>query len=246
MDNHSEKSRKPLRTYFLEGLMIFVAVTLGFLAESLRENLSSREREAEYIKNLITQLEQDTLRLTEAIFENERKMRGLDSLLALPLSEINISRTRYLLYKYSQMHVTFYSAFISNDATMLQLKSSGGFLYIKRSGIADSIAYYDQVVRGLYAAEVPYAKAIYGATDALTEILNFRALGDTLYFNDGAYTGMEPPLVSNDHEKLEILFNKIWLSRGSTENYVNKLRQWYPYTLRLIKLLKSEYGDDSA
>ncbi len=246
MDEHSKKGRKPLRAYLLEGLMIFVAVTLGFLAESLREDLSSREKEAEYVKSLINQLVQDSLRLREAIFENERKIKGLDSLLALPLTEINVSRTRYLLYKYSQMHVTYYSAFMSHDATMLQLKYSGGFLYIRRSGIADSIAYYDQIVRGLYAAEIPYAKAINDATEALSEILHFRALNDTLYFKNGEYTGMNPPLVSNDDEKLEILFNKIWLSRGWTQNYVDKLRQWYPYTLRLINLLKSEYGDDST
>lgn len=246
MDNRSEKNRKPPTAYLLEGLMIFIAVTLGFFAESFRESISNHEKELEYVKSLISQLEQDTFRLTEAIVENEKKIKGLDSLLALPLSEIRLSRTRYLLYKYSQMHVTYYSAFISNDATMLQLKYSGGFLYLKRSGIADSIAYYDQVVRNLYAAEVPYAKAFYEATDALTDILNFRALNDTIYFKNGAYTGMNPPLVSDDHEKLEILFNKIWLSRGWAKNYVDKLRQWYPYTLRLIKLLKSEYGDELA
>jgi hypothetical protein len=78
----------------------------------------------------------------------------------------------------------------------------------------------------------------------LSDILNFRALDDTLYFKNGGYAGMEPPLVSDDHEKLEILFNKIWLSRGWTKNYLDRLRQRYPYTLRLIKLLKSEYGDD--
>lgn len=246
MENRSEKGRKPLGAYLLEGLMIFIAVTLGFLAENLRENLSSRQREAEYIKSLITQLEQDTLRLTESILENERKMSGLDSLLALPLTEINTSRTKYLLYKYFQMHLTYHSAFTSNDATMLQLKYSGGFLYIKHYGIADSIAYYDQGVRELYAAQVHYAKAIDDATEALTEILNFRALDDTLYFKNGDYTGMNPPLVSTDHQKLEIVFNKIWLSRGWTKNYVDHLRQLYPYTLRLIKLLKKEYGLNSA
>ena len=37
--------KKHVKEYFLEFLMIFVAVTLGFFAESLRENMTKKEKE---------------------------------------------------------------------------------------------------------------------------------------------------------------------------------------------------------
>src|SRR5271170_7623769 len=74
---------KPWKEYFLEFLMIFLAVTMGFFAESLRENMTDKEKEKEYISSLINNLEQDTTNLNSAIRDNEKKSKGLDSLILL-------------------------------------------------------------------------------------------------------------------------------------------------------------------
>jgi len=42
-DLHHKK--KNFKEYFLEFLMIFLAVTLGFFAESIRENISNHHKE---------------------------------------------------------------------------------------------------------------------------------------------------------------------------------------------------------
>ncbi len=44
--------RKPWKEYFLEYLMIVLAVTTGFFAESLREHLGDTSKEHEYIASL--------------------------------------------------------------------------------------------------------------------------------------------------------------------------------------------------
>jgi hypothetical protein len=41
--------RKKWKEYFLEFLMIFLAVTLGFFAETVREKISEKHRENDYI-----------------------------------------------------------------------------------------------------------------------------------------------------------------------------------------------------
>src|SRR6202000_981704 len=56
-DLHHEK--KPWKEYLLEGLMIFLAVTMGFFAESLRENISAKEKEHEYVASFQSNLEKD-------------------------------------------------------------------------------------------------------------------------------------------------------------------------------------------
>ena len=45
--------KKKLKEYFLEFVMIFLAVTLGFIAENIRENISDSEKGRSYIKGLL-------------------------------------------------------------------------------------------------------------------------------------------------------------------------------------------------
>src|SRR5271167_479611 len=50
--HHPEVEKKGFKEYVLEGLMIFLAVTMGFFAESLRENITNNE----HVKQLSVQL----------------------------------------------------------------------------------------------------------------------------------------------------------------------------------------------
>ena len=51
--------RKGFKEYFLEFLMIFLAVTLGFFAENIRERFVERAQEKEYIRSLYDDLGHD-------------------------------------------------------------------------------------------------------------------------------------------------------------------------------------------
>src|ERR1700760_1094117 len=55
-----EHKPKPWKEYLLEGLMIFVAVTMGFFAESLREHINDRDKEEKYVIALKAELKSDT------------------------------------------------------------------------------------------------------------------------------------------------------------------------------------------
>jgi hypothetical protein len=97
MENiQTNANRKKFGAYLLEGLMLFIAVTLGFIAENLRENIGDRQKEREYVSSLITNLKQDTIVLNNAIQENKRKMAGLDSLISLSDEKLTDSKTRQL------------------------------------------------------------------------------------------------------------------------------------------------------
>ena len=127
--HHPHVEKKKFKEYFLEFLMIFLAVTMGFLAENLRENIGDKEKEKEYISSLISNLKQDTITLNSSIRENTKKNKGLDSLIFLSFKDLAEPANRQLLYRYTSKYVSFYSLFISNDATMMQLKNSGLRLY---------------------------------------------------------------------------------------------------------------------
>jgi hypothetical protein len=233
--------RKKIREYFLEFLMIFLAVTLGFFAESLRENIGDKEKERDYISSLVGNLKQDSLLLNEVIDFNQRKLEGLDSIIALSFKDVNDPLNRQQLYKCSR-YISFYSRFSSNDATMEQLKNSGGLRLIKHRHVADSIANYDMQMRAIYAAETPYAKAIDDALTASQGILVATWQMDSNYYRQGRFTDRLLPLLENDPKKIKIFFNVISDECGWTRNYINNLELRLPYTIRLIDFLQVEYG----
>ncbi len=60
-----EHKKKRFKEYFLEFLMIFLAVTLGFIAENVREGISDRSKEKEYIESLVQDLKTDTAQVND-------------------------------------------------------------------------------------------------------------------------------------------------------------------------------------
>ena len=65
--HHPKTGKKSFKEYFLEFLMIFLAVTLGFFAERYREHLSDRSKEKEYIISLLEDFKKDTAFLNTSI-----------------------------------------------------------------------------------------------------------------------------------------------------------------------------------
>jgi hypothetical protein len=51
--HHPHPEKKTLKEYLLEGLMIFLAVSMGFIAENIREHIAEGEKEIEYMKSLV-------------------------------------------------------------------------------------------------------------------------------------------------------------------------------------------------
>jgi len=241
-DLHHKSKR--WKEYLLEGLMIFVAVMLGFFAESLRENMGDRQKEKEYISSFIKNLEDDTANLKNTILENELKIKGLDSLSSLSFKNIDEPETRKFFYRYISKYTSLTSVFISNDATMMQLKNSGALRFIKQNHVADSIANYDFAVRDIYLSQVPYSKAINDVMEATQELLVDNVYADSSYFKNGSFTNKTLPLLTSDPQKIKIFFNKVYYERGWTQNYVRNLQAWLPFAINLIDFLKKEYGSE--
>src|SRR5450432_4582083 len=80
-DLHHKK--KHWKEYFLEFLMIFLAVTMSFFAESLRERISDTTKEYDYIKSLISDLGDDIRVNDNAMPKLETSMAQLDSLIRM-------------------------------------------------------------------------------------------------------------------------------------------------------------------
>jgi len=143
--HHPEVEKKGIKEYLLEGLMIFVAVMMGFIAENVRENITEHQRAKEYAETMVADLSADTTALKEYLTYTGFSLHNVDTLMQLlSTAEIkNIPTGKlywYGLYGGSQ------PTFTPNDATFQQMKSSGSLRFFKKS-IAGEVAKYDLLCR---------------------------------------------------------------------------------------------------
>src|SRR5436190_5937427 len=142
--HHPHVEKKRFKEHFLEFIMIFLAVTLGFFAENIREHFVNSNKEKEFITSLKEDLRNDTTQLSFMIPAGNVQYEKLDSLYTLMrlISEqrpVNINRLYYLNFEYS-----FGLAFFRpNKRTISQIKNTGTFSLITNKTCRDSMTIYD-------------------------------------------------------------------------------------------------------
>ena len=139
--HHSHTARKKWNHYFWEFFMLFLAVFCGFLAENQREHFVEHQREKQFMRSLMEDLETDTVELKRAMSKADSVIRYSDSVLVF-LSSYKIS---------NQVPIHFVSFvgkagqrqfLINTDRTSSQLKNSGAMRLIRKKIVSDLILKY--------------------------------------------------------------------------------------------------------
>ena len=139
--HHPKAEKKRFKEYFSEFLMIFLAVTLGFFAENIREHLANAETEKRNMEIIVNNLKDDTARLQATITINQAKIKTLDTLLSF--QDINNPDTLHSGAFYSLFMRSFSVFwFLSNNAAIEQMKSSGSLRLVKNKTVLNSILDY--------------------------------------------------------------------------------------------------------
>jgi hypothetical protein len=141
--HHPDVHHKPKKwkEYFLEFVMIFLAVTMGFFAESLRENINNKERLHTYIQSLVSDLRSDLAMYDSSIAFNNSHKDMIDSIIVGLSDPKKDLRKVYLMAR----QLTMGSSVVSPiTKTFEQMQSSGDIRLIRKQFIADSIGMYYQ------------------------------------------------------------------------------------------------------
>jgi hypothetical protein len=135
--HHPEVEKKGLKEYILEGLMIFLAVTMGFFAESIRENITNREHAKQLTTQLVTELKSDTVQLRQIDSAESKIQMRIDTLLLSlqqPIAKAdmrNIQRLINRCYSLWPFHPnTGAISAIKNEIRIKQLSNSKIAYYI--------------------------------------------------------------------------------------------------------------------
>jgi hypothetical protein len=139
--HHPHIKEKKFREYFFEFVMIFLAVALGFFAENIRESISDRQKENQYMYSLAQDLKKDTTALHYSIRRLSRDISAGDSIINLFAKNKLQEQDDNTILRLS-ISCALSVDIVFNDRTSSQLKSSGSIRLIRHKAIADSILQY--------------------------------------------------------------------------------------------------------
>ena len=240
---HSHTSRKNWTHYLWEFLMLFFAVTLGFLVENQREHYVEHQREKQFVGSLFNDIKSDTANIAKIIIARTVKERMLDSMIYMMNSSDPGSLTK-LIYPYAVLvGRTLPYRFIPNDGTMQQLKNSGALRLIRNRKVVDSIAKYDINVRnmlGQYGVEENQIEHYRTAAAKMFDALVLDSMIDE-NASIARLPANNPPLQSYTKRELYEWNYRIYGLNGINKANRRDLRLLFKQAGDLLELLKKEY-----
>ena len=145
---HTHSPRKKWTHYLWEFLMLFLAVFCGFLAENQREHIVEHQRAKQYAALLYDDIKVDTVTAKYQMRVLEFVNPRIDTFISLVQKYKPEELPGGTWYYYGRFPSRYFNITFQ-DATIEQLKSSGGLRYFGNSSVANAIALYDQACRYL-------------------------------------------------------------------------------------------------
>ena len=211
--HHPHPEKKKFKEYLLEFIMIFLAVTMGFFAETIREDVTEHRRAKEFAESMIQDLREDTAQLRSYRDYFDFASSTADTLQQLLANTKPADIPSGKLYWYG-LFGGAHAYFIPNDQTFQQMKSSGSLRYFNKK-VASAVGKYDRLCRIILTNQL-------ADVDIYTEVRKLRAqlfefkyndIANTIYQTNkkrfdysrvDSFTRSGPPLLTDN----KILFNQ--------------------------------------
>lgn len=255
--HHPKVEKKNFKEYLLEGLMIFLAVTLGFFAESLREHISDKSKETEYISSFKQDLAADTTNINVFIQGLGNRILEFDTLINMLRNPVNVSNGSEMYYL--ARLATRGTVFGDINNTLAQLGNSGDFHLISSRAVVDNIAVYENHIEnfkevhdidtreqlGLY----PYLGAVFNAfvfDSMMITAIDTTADPNNLQLAHGFRSAIKrpqgnPQLINTDPIAINALVYQLHQRKGTFVAESRLLYEQQKQAKKLIALINKEY-----
>ena len=244
--HHPQVEKKGFKEYFLEFLMIFLAVTLGFFAEGLRENVTDHTKEKEFMRSMVQDLCDDTTTSAKAIDRYTQIYKEADTILMCLKSD---RQDASVINRLLSHNFWLYTGYSYNNRTMQQLKNAGNFRLIKNKAVADSILYYDNLINSFVLNQYNDLKStLFSYKDAAATVVPYKELSQPPGYYllrqfdpaDFAITNTHT-FISNNKELLSLYYNRVFIHEALCHTFIVSLQSAKQYAERLLKLIQKEY-----
>lgn len=244
---HLPHKTKKWKEYFLEFLMLFLAVTLGFFAEGLREHIGDKNKEQEYLVSMVSELQYDTAQYKQVMKTITYLRPILDSLY---LNAKEAKRFNYVLQGRWNTPINEQTTIYQPSLTTIeQLKSSGNLRLIEDRNIANRIMGYATFVQNRLqqtrvADMMDAANNVYEQEDAISDESEFNTKLDenirlkTLPENSALF---DLPLLVKDPIILNRLANSFLNLKARNYGYSTVITKADSLATQLIELINDKY-----
>ena len=228
--------KKSLKEYFFDFLMIFLAVTLSFIAENIREHLNNKTKERGNIANMLEDLRSDTSILHSRILMWENFQKGIDTsekIIQMPHPENELN----MLYRNAIWIGVFLRSGYTNR-TFEEMKNSGSFRLLENKNVTDSLIAYDNFVKNFIASdEEPhydyFMNHVMPSFEQVIDLTLFRARWTELANSNGFESGME-----NSDAKVANNLRLITTDKVVLEKFAGQLTYYYADGVALIQIMR--------
>jgi len=238
--HHPEVEKKGFKEYIFEGLMIFLAVMMGFFAESLREHIADKHREREYMISMVEDLRSDTVTLSALVAHEKSRITMADSLIRL-LYSANVKQEGNNIYFFARNISVVYQV-IFNDRTRQQLKNSGSMRLLSSVKVSNGIMAYDQGLREteFQMSQIESLRQSY--REAAEKIFNMKIFNDMLRGGKIERPVGNPQLFSADAASINTCVGTIQYVKNASIIQSRAASELLKKAVELIKLIKKEYN----
>jgi len=235
----TDVKEKHFKHYFFEFFMLFLAISLGFFVENIREHITENRREKEYIATIAEDIKADIHNLDSIIKLRNTRNAMMDSLLDL-LNSPNPNEHGSDVYYYSRW-LPRTNVFFTEDRTLLQL-NAGNWRLIRNNNSVDALLRYNRMVRLVQGyIEHREESIVLQLYPLLQKLFNNRVFetmisGMTLVRPSG-----NPQLISTDKASLNEFCNQIHFAKNANLYYTLNCNQVIKEAHRALSVLKEEY-----
>lgn len=139
--HHPKHAPKNWKEYLTEFIMLFTAVSLGFLAENYREHYIETERSEELVSSLIKEVDNNVKFIDSLIDRDHEFLKVYNQIIFYVIEndeQIDLD-SFYTILPYNTMR------YVSNNDIYEQMKSSGSLRYIKDTTLLHMIIAYSNM-----------------------------------------------------------------------------------------------------
>ena len=148
---HVPNHVKPWKEYLIEGLMIFIAVSLGYGAENIREHYIEKKKAIISVQNLYKDLKDDSITYVTTL-RNRNKQDSCFEILSALYEENKLKNEIPIVYA-AHSYLTLRILPTMNTMALDQIKSSGNLNFIEDDNLKETIQLYSSNANGLKLRE---------------------------------------------------------------------------------------------
>jgi hypothetical protein len=242
--HHHSHHPKKWKEYITEFVMLFLAVSLGFMAENIREHQIEKQREIAYLQNVHEDLKLDLINIDDVISSNTIRLQAMDTLFQLINNNTITNEDVYYYIRNLALRATFESSHVGLD----QIKSAGGLRMVKNPEIISGIQEYERALDALNKLENVRERTLEQARFKMAVVFEPSISYEMLVGQGQGIMRFNRPnkadaILQNNKQAVKELLNLVTFGLNSNRYLNSILSNQKKIGLKLDSAIVKEYGD---